>query len=153
MGMLIAGLVYTLLYFLPHLSSISFIAISAVGMFGYAFFNLVVWAFVTDVIDYHEYLTGLREDGTVYSVYSFSRKVGQAIAGGIGGVALTAVGYDATHKVQTQSALDGIHTIATLVPGVIFLVVFVILVFFYPLTKQQSKQLTIDLASKREIQS
>lgn len=149
-GMLIAGLVYTLLYFLPHLSSISFIAISAVGMFGYAFFNLVVWAFVTDVIDYHEYVTGLREDGTVYSVYSFSRKVGQAIAGGIGGVALTAVGYDATHKIQTQSALDGIHTIATLVPGIVFLVVFIILVFFYPLTKQQSKQLTIDLTSKRQ---
>ncbi|WP_240418071.1 MFS transporter [Paenibacillus periandrae] len=149
-GMLIAGLVYILLYFLPHLSSISFIAISAVGMFGYAFFNLVVWAFVTDVIDYHEYVTGLREDGTVYSVYSFSRKVGQAIAGGIGGVALTAVGYDATHKVQTQSALDGIHTIATLVPGIVFLVVFIILVFFYPLTKQQSKQLTIDLTSKRQ---
>ncbi|SFM22754.1 glycoside/pentoside/hexuronide:cation symporter, GPH family [Paenibacillus sp. 1_12] len=152
-GMLIAGIVYMLLYFLPQLTSIPFIAISAVGMFGYAFFNLVVWAFVTDVIDYHEYLTGLREDGTVYSVYSFSRKVGQAIAGGIGGFALTAVGYDATHKVQTQSALDGIHTIATLVPGIVFLLVFIVLVFLYPLTKQQSKQLTLDLASKREAKS
>ena len=45
-----------------------------------AFFNIVVWAFVTDVIDYHEYLTGLREDGTVYSIYSFARKIGQALA-------------------------------------------------------------------------
>ena len=26
---------------------------------------------------------GLREDGTVYAVYSFARKVGQALAGGI----------------------------------------------------------------------
>ena len=44
-------------------------------MFGFGFFNIVVWAFVTDVIDYHEYLTGLREDGTVYSIYSFARKM------------------------------------------------------------------------------
>ncbi|NHN31506.1 MFS transporter [Paenibacillus agricola] len=152
-GMLVAGIVYTLLYFLPDLAAIPFIAISAVGMFGYAFFNLVVWAFVTDVIDYHEYLTGLREDGTVYSIYSFSRKVGQALAGGIGGFALTAVGYNSTLKVQTQGALDGIHTIATLVPGIIFLAIFMILVFLYPLTKQRSMQLTTDLANKREQKS
>ena len=83
---------------LTKLGSIPFIVLSAVGMFGFAFFNLVMWAFVTDVIDYHEYLTGLREDGTVYSIYSFARKVGQAIAGGIGGFAIAAVGYDATLK-------------------------------------------------------
>ncbi|MFC7560430.1 MFS transporter [Paenibacillus farraposensis] len=59
-------------------------AISAIGMFGCAFLNLMIWAFVTDIIDYHESLTGLREDGTIYSVYSFSRKVGQAVAGGVG---------------------------------------------------------------------
>ena len=74
-------------------------------MFGYGFFNLVVWAFVTDVIDYHEFLTGLREDGTVYSIYSFARKVGQALAGGIGGFAIAAVGYDATRGVQTEKHL------------------------------------------------
>ena len=92
--------------------------LSAVGLLGYGFFNIVVWAFVTDVIDYHEYLTGLREDGTVYSIYSFARKVGQALAGGLGGIAIAAVGYDATREVQTQAALDGIHTLATLVPAI-----------------------------------
>ena len=56
---------------------------------------LVVWAFVTDVIDYHEYLTGLREDGTVYAIYSMARKIGQAVAGGVGGIAIAAVGYQA----------------------------------------------------------
>ena len=149
-GMLLSSIVYAILFFLPNLTSIQFIIVSAVGMFGYAFFNIVVWAFVTDVIDYHEYLTGLREDGTVYSVYSFARKVGQAIAGGIGGFAIAAVGYDATREVQAQSALDGIHTLATLVPAVTFLLIFIILVFFYPLTKQRSTQLTIDLMNKRK---
>ena len=43
----------------------------------------MVWAFITDVIDYHQYKTGLREDGTVYGVNSFARKVGQACAGAV----------------------------------------------------------------------
>ncbi|WP_078411354.1 MFS transporter [Priestia abyssalis] len=149
-GMLLAAVVYTLLYFLPDLTAIQFVAVAAVGMFGFAFFNLVVWAFVTDVIDYHEYLTGLREDATVYSVYSMARKVGQAIAGGIGGFAIAAVGYDATREVQTQEALDGIHTLGTLVPAGIYLLIFLILVFLYPLNKQRTNQLAVDLEEKRK---
>ncbi|MGG3448869.1 MFS transporter [Domibacillus aminovorans] len=150
-GMLLASVVYTLLYFLPNLTLTPFIAISAVGMFGFAFFNLVVWAFVTDVIDYHEYLTDLREDATVYSIYSMARKLGQAIAGGLGGFAIAAVGYDATREVQTQGALHGIHTLATLAPAVIYIVIFFILVFLYPLSKKRTNQLAADLAEKRKI--
>ena len=119
-------------------------------MFGYGFFKLVIWAFVTDVIDYHEFLTGLREDATVYSIYSFARKVGQAIAGGLGGIAIAAVGYNPALKVQTESAVNGIYALGTLVPGLIYLVIALILIFLYPLTKQRLNQLTIDLAEKRK---
>ncbi len=150
-GLLLSAAVYALLYLLPNLTATPFIAILSIAMFGYGFFNLVVWAFVTDVIDYHEYLTGLREDGTVYSVYSFARKVGQAIAGGVGGLAIAAVGYDATREMQTQDALEGIHKLATLVPAIIFLVIFLILVFLYPLNKKRTNQLAADLAEKRKI--
>ena len=34
-------------------------------------------------IDDREVRTGSRDDGTVYSVYSFARKIGQALAGGL----------------------------------------------------------------------
>lgn len=149
-GILLAVVVYALLYFLPQLNAIQFIAVSSVAMFGYAFFNLVVWAFVTDVIDYHEYVTGMREDGTVYSIYSFARKVGQALAGGLGGFAIASVGYDATLKVQSSEALAGIHTLGTLVPAVVLLVIFLILVFLYPLNKQRTIQLANDLKEKRK---
>ena len=149
-GLLLASAVYVLLYFLPNLNATQFISLLSVAMFGYAFFNLVIWAFVTDVIDYHEYLTGLREDGTVYSIYSFARKVGQAIAGGVGGFAIAAVGYSATRDVQTQATLDGIHTLGTLVPAILLLVVFLLLVFLYPLNKKRTIQLATDLAEKRK---
>ncbi|MGG1675991.1 MFS transporter [Neobacillus sp. NRS-1170] len=148
-GILLAAVVYGALYLMPNLTANQFTGILSIAMFGYGIFNLVVWAFVTDVIDYHEYLTGLREDGTVYSIYSFARKVGQAIAGGLGGYAIAAVGYNPTLKAQAQSTLDGIHTLGTLVPFIVLFVIFLILVFLYPLNKVKTKQLAIDLAEKR----
>ncbi|MEW9669438.1 MFS transporter [Ammoniphilus sp. 3BR4] len=148
-GVLLAAFVYVLLYFLPDLTSTQFIALLSIAMFGYAFFNLVIWAFITDVIDYHEYVTGLREDATVYSIYSMARKIGQAIAGGIGGLAVAAVGYDAAQKVQTEAALDGIHTLATLVPAITFVVIFLIIVFGYPLNRKRTIQLAEDLELRR----
>ena len=148
-GMLIAAAMYILLFFLPNVSLTVFFVILAIGLFGYAFFNVVVWAFVTDVIDYHEYLTDLREDATVYSIYSFARKVGQALAGGLGGFAISAVGYNSALKVQSQETLDGIYSLGTLVPGIIYLIIAIILIFLYPLTKQRLTQLTVELSEKR----
>jgi glycoside/pentoside/hexuronide:cation symporter, GPH family len=148
-GILLAAVVYAVLYFLPNLTSTQFIGILTIGMFGYGIFNLVIWAFVTDVIDSHEYLTGLREDGTVYSIYSMARKIGQAVAGGLGGIAIGAVGYTAGAETQTGEALQGIHTLGTLVPAITLGVVFLMLVFLYPLNKKRTEQLAIDLAAKR----
>ncbi|MEH7117950.1 glycoside-pentoside-hexuronide (GPH):cation symporter [Neobacillus vireti] len=149
-GILLAALVYGVLYLLPNLTGTQFIGILTIAMFGYGIFNLVIWAFVTDVIDYHEYITGLREDGTVYSIYSMARKIGQAVAGGLGGAAIAAVGYNSTLQAQTAETLQGIHTLATLVPAIALAVVFLIIVFLYPLNKKRTAQLTIDLAEKRK---
>ncbi|MFP7298836.1 MFS transporter [Neobacillus niacini] len=148
-GLLLAALVYGVLYLLPNLTATQFIGILTVAMFGYGVFNLVIWAFVTDVIDYHEYLTGLREDGTVYSIYSMARKIGQAVAGGVGGAAIASVGYVAGAEAQTAETLKGIHTLGTLVPAIALVVVFLMIVFLYPLNKKRTEQLAIDLAAKR----
>ena len=47
---------------------------------GMGFFNTIIWAMITDVIDDAEVRSGIREDGTIYSVYSFARKLGQAFS-------------------------------------------------------------------------
>jgi glycoside/pentoside/hexuronide:cation symporter, GPH family len=145
-GLLIGGVSYLSLYLLPEVSITLFVMLTAVGMLGMNLFNIITWAFVTDVTDYHEYITGKREDGTVYSIYSFSRKIGQALAGGLAGIAITAVGYDTTMGTQSQEVLDGIYSLATLVPGIMFLLGFLVLAIFYPLNKKRTNQLADDLA-------
>jgi glycoside/pentoside/hexuronide:cation symporter, GPH family len=78
------------------------------------------------------------------------KKSRNAIAGGIGDFAITAIGYDSAREVQTLGTLEGIYGLATIVPGAIYLLIFLILVFLYPLTKQRMKQLTIDLTEQRK---
>jgi glycoside/pentoside/hexuronide:cation symporter, GPH family len=54
---------------------------------------MVVWALITDVIDYSEIKNGIREDGSVYALYSFARKLGQALTSGLSGALLSMIGY------------------------------------------------------------
>lgn len=149
-GMLVAGIVYLLLFFLRVETIPLFMALLFLGTLGAGLFNLVIWAFITDIIDYQEIATGRREDGTVYAVYSFARKVGQALAGGLGGFVLTAIGYVSEAPSQTEAVADRIYGVATLVPGICYLAVFLIVQFAYPLGKRQVEENTAYLRAKRE---
>lgn len=148
-GMLLAGGMYVLIYFLRIRSIPLFMVLLFVGSIGVGLFNMITWAFITDIIDYQEVTTGSREDGTVYAVYSFARKLGQALAGGLGGFALTAIGYVSDAAAQTTEVSNRIYTVATLVPGVCYLVVFLIMQFWYPLTRKEVERNAEILAKRR----
>lgn len=153
-AILLSAVMYLLMYLLPIHNAWLFIGLMFIAGLGVGFFMAVIWAFITDVIDYQEYLTGMREDGTIYSFYSFARKIGQALAGGLSGFALASIGYIATPKgqpavVQTLEVANGIKTIATLVPAICYFVVFLILQFWYPLTKAKLAEMQKNLAKKR----
>ena len=104
-------------------------------------FSMVNWALITDVIDYSELKNGIREDGSVYAMYSFARKLGQALASGLSGWLLTAIAYNenalAEGVAQTDAVKNGIFTISTLVPAIGFILLAAVLWFWYPLHKKQ----------------
>ncbi len=150
LGMLAAGVLYLLLFFLRLKSIPPFMVLLFLATVGSGLFNLVIWAFITDIIDYQEVVSGKREDGSVYAVYSFARKVGQALAGGVGGFVLTAIGYVSEAPAQTEEVAERIYTVATLVPGVCYLVVFLIIWFVYPLGKKEVEKNGAILQAKRE---
>ena len=108
---------------------------------GLGIFSMVSWALITDVIDYSELRNGVREDGSIYAMYSFARKLGQALAAGLSGWLLTAIGYNsgaaAIGQTQTGEVLDGIFDISTLVPALGFGLLAAVLWFWYPLHKKQ----------------
>ncbi len=102
---------------------------------GLGLFNTIVWAMITDVIDDNEVKNGIREDGTIYSVYSFARKLGQAFSSGLVGALLGIIGYSTATQTD-PTVTSGIFNIACLAPVIGFVVVTIILVFVYPLDKK-----------------
>ena len=149
-GMLFSAAVFALMYFARIQNMWLFLLLTILGYTGMGFFNTVIWANITDVIDDQEVKVGTREDGTVYAVYSFARKVGQALAGGVGGWALEIIGYESAATVQTTGVLNGLYTTATLIPAVGFLAVALILWFIYPLDKRSVERNVAILTQKRE---
>ena len=110
------------------------------------------YALVTDVIDDLEVKNGTRDDGTVYGIYSFSRKIGQAIAGGLSGWALSWIGYNELAAGQTEAVANGIYDLATFFPGVIYLACGLVLIFIYPLSKNVVDNNVATLETRRKAQ-
>ena len=135
-AMLITGAIYIGCYVAKITNPWVYVAMYTLASFFMNTFNMLIWAKITDVIDYQEVLTGKRDDGTIYGVYSFSRKIGQALAGGLGGFALTFIGYNSMVATQTTATTDGIYALATLFPGACYIIVALILMFAYPLSKK-----------------
>ena len=108
----------------------------AVSWIGLGLFSMVSWALITDVIDATELANGVREDGSVYALYSWARKLGQAASAGLTGFLLTMIGYSETTAFDPV-VKDGIYNVSCLVPAIGFLLLGLILWFWYPLHKKQ----------------
>lgn len=133
---LLAAAVCVVLFFLKPENVWVYVAFQAVSWLGLGIFSMVSWALITDVIDYSEIKNGIREDGSVYALYSFARKLGQAASAGLSGALLSAIGYK-DETAFDPSVIDGIFSISTLVPAIGFGLLSFILWFWYPLHKKQ----------------
>lgn len=135
-GLMIAGGIFLVAYFMHIKNAYTFIAIYAAATLGTCIFSMLSWAFITDIIDYNELKTGERNDATIYGVYSFTRKLGQAVAGAVTGYALTLIGYDSLAATQVESVKTGIYALSTLFPAACYILAGLLLMITYPLTKK-----------------
>ena len=145
-----AGAVSVFTYLIRPASVWVFIALQTLGWLGLGMFTMVSWALITDVIDAQEIKTGVREDGSVYALYSFARKIGQAAAAGASGFLLNLIGYaPGAAGGQSPAVLSGIFSIATLVPAAGFFLLAAVLAFWYPLHRRQVEENTALLRARR----
>lgn len=132
---MVAGIVCVLLYFIRPQNVWVYVALQFLCWFGLGIFSMVVWALITDVIDYSEIKNGIREDGSVYALYSFARKLGQALTSGLSGALLSMIGYKKSTAFD-KNVVEGIFDISTLLPAISFILLALILWFWYPLKKK-----------------
>jgi GPH family glycoside/pentoside/hexuronide:cation symporter len=60
---------------------------------GLGIYSTVSWAMMGDAIDYNEWKTGTREEGVVYSLHSFFRKLAQGIGPAVALAIMQGMGY------------------------------------------------------------
>ena len=76
-----------------NLDLIIYIICQLIFSLGLGIYSTVSWAMMGDAIDYNEWKTGNREEGTVYSLHSFFRKLAQGIGPSLILIIMVAFGY------------------------------------------------------------
>lgn len=146
---LMAVVVNVVLFFVRPESVWVYAGFQFVAWLGLGVFSMVSWALITDVIDDMEVKNYIREDGSVYALYSWARKLGQAASSGLTGALLTLVGYnEATAFVPKVT--QGIFNISVIVPAIGFGALAIVLWFWYPLHKKTVDANIAELKVRRE---
>src|SRR6185295_5392925 len=102
--------------------------------------NTLMWALEADTVEYGEWKTGIRTEGTTYALFSFTRKMGQAVGGAAAAYAIGIGGYVANASPQPDSAVTAIKIAAGIVPAVVIGVALAIMLA-YPLTEARFREI------------
>lgn len=147
----LAAAVCILLFFIRPQNVWVYVGVNVISWLGLGVFAMVSWALITDVIDYSEIKNGVREDGSIYALYSFARKIGQAAAAGLAGFFLSAIGYEKIEGAPLpDSVREGIFNLSTLIPAIGFILLSLVLWFWYPLHKKEVDKNVEILKEKHE---
>ncbi len=118
---------------------------------GMGVYTCVSWALMADAIDYNEWKTGKREEGTVYSLHSFFRKLAQGVGPSIVLLMMGALGYVSDLGTSGQSAATS-YNMCWLVAGLyLFSAVmqFIGIAVIYNLDKKTMDVMNTELAERR----
>ena len=126
-------------------------ALNIMTLLGQTAFTMLIWALVSDCLDYSEWKSGYRSDGSMYSMYTFSRKIGSTIASSGLAFCLGLVGYvSGVDVVQTAEAVKGIYYICNAIPTLCYGLILVGIGLIFNLDKKKTDQMYAEMAAKRE---
>ena len=135
------------------LSLIVFMAGLVIFGLGMGVYTCVSWALMADAIDYNEWKTGKREEGTVYSLHSFFRKLAQGIGPSAVIFIMGILGYVSEKGTGGQS-LETAYNMCWLVAGLYLfsaICMFVGLTFIYNLDKKTMARMNAELAERKAL--
>ncbi|MFE5430798.1 glycoside-pentoside-hexuronide (GPH):cation symporter [Peribacillus simplex] len=113
------GLAHVALFFVSK-NIIFLFALSGLGTLFFGIAAITMSAMVADCVEYGEWKTGKRAEGTVFSSNTFRSKLADALGGAMGAYALGAVGY-IPNGAQTNTTMTWMHLFFTLIPGILMI--------------------------------
>ena len=120
---------------------------------GMGIYTCVSWALMADAIDYNEWKTGKREEGTVYSLHSFFRKLAQGVGPSIVLILMGVLGYNSKLGTGAQTAQTA-YNMCWLVAGLYLfsaVLMFVSLAFIYNLDVKTLNKMNAELAERKAL--
>ena len=117
---------------------------------GLGFYTCVSWALMADAIDYNEWKNGKKEEGTVYSLHSFFRKLAQGLGPSLVVVVMGWLGYvGANGAEQLYTVAENMKWLVAGLYTFSAIVMFVSITFIYNLNKKKVEVMTNELAARR----
>lgn len=127
-----------------------YIVCQLLNSLGMGIYTTVSWAMMGDAIDYNEWKMGTREEGTVYALHSFFRKLAQGVGPALALVVMKILGYVGAN--EGNQTLEVATNMRYLVPGLYLfsaIMMFVGLSLIYNLDKKKLDQMQEELAARR----
>lgn len=130
-----------------------FLAIKGIGA---ALINTIMFGLEADTVEYGEWKSGMRSEGTTYALFSFTRKITQSIGGTLGVAALAWGGYlsasaSMPNPIQPESAITAIRTTMGLIPAAAAIIA--MLIFWkYPLTDARFREIRNETELRKQQQ-
>ena len=128
---------------------IIYILCQFINSMGMGIYSTVSWGMMGDAIDYNEWKNGTREEGTVYSLHSFFRKLAQGLGPSLALFVMAGLGYS---EINAGNQLFSVAlNMRYLVAGLYLLSAVMQLVglgLIYNLDKKSVEQMNLELAER-----
>lgn len=109
---------------------------------GNAVFQISVWAIVADCIEVSYRKTGKSEEGSLYALYSFFRKLSQGIGQAVVSWGLVAIGFvEGENAVQPESFGKDVMKLYFIVLAIGSLIAFLSMQFIYNIGKKEEQEM------------
>ncbi|MBQ8210747.1 MAG: MFS transporter [Clostridia bacterium] len=147
----VGGLLMLVFPLIPNKNIALLMYVVALCIFGLGMgiYTCVSWALMADAIDYNEWKTGNREEGTVYSLHSFFRKLAQGVGPSFVLLLMGWLGYVSDLGTEGQS-LETAYNMCWLVAALFLfsaVVMFIAIKFVYNIDKKTLETMNADLAA------
>ncbi len=152
---LVGGIIMIIFPMISNVNTALIVYLLGLVLFGIGMgvYTCVSWAMMGDAIDYNEWRFGTREEGTVYSLHSFFRKLAQGIGPSVVLLIMGALGYVSKYGTIGQSP-ETAHNMCWLVAGLYLfsaVVQFLGIALIYNLDKKTLDKMNEELAERKAI--
>ena len=98
--------------------------------------NMMQWGMLGESIEYNEYLTGKRTEGSINGTFNMLRRAGQGLGAATGVALLGMIGYNAELTIQSSGTILGIKALCLLFPALCALGSWLVFRFLWNITPE-----------------